>query len=161
MSRPRKKDRGRGRPNEHLAAQPVPHRSHLTGPPDKGGPVVAVCTGSRCAALCRMSGTATEDDALDSRLREATRRSQGAILISTGCLGRCDLSALVFLTWRYQSPPPIALAGMHRPDRMEALADWLPGHGPRRALFERRIPAGALAEAASEAAEPQLIPPSS
>ncbi|GAB3238321.1 (2Fe-2S) ferredoxin domain-containing protein [Kineosporia babensis] len=162
MSRQRKPGRDRGRPNQHLAAQPVPHRSHLGAPSgDQGGPVVAVCTGPRCAALCRLTGTGSESDPLNARLREATRQTTGGILISTGCLGRCDLSAVVLLTWRYQSPPPIALAGMHQPQRMQALTEWLPGHGPRRALFERRMAAGDLADAMAEAAEPQLLPPGS
>ena len=129
------------------------------GKPD--GPVIAVCTGTRCAALCRMSGTGTREDPLNQRLREATRRTRGAVLVSTGCLGRCDLSAVVLLAWRFSSPPPVALAGMHRPARVDALATWLPGAGPRRALFDRSIEPGELADAASEAARPALSPPSS
>ncbi|GAB6901475.1 hypothetical protein JCM9957A_45650 [Kineosporia succinea] len=117
--------------------------------------MIAACTGERCAALCRLNG----GEPLSPALREATRRTTGAILISTGCLGRCELGAVVLVAWRFRSPAPIALAGMHDPARLEALTEWLPGHGPRRALFERRLPAGALADAAAEAAQPQLLPP--
>lgn len=126
---------------------------------DPGGPVVAACTGSRCAALCRLTGTGSTEDPLGPDLREAVRHTRGAVLISTGCLGRCELGALILLTWRHRSPAPVALAGMHQPDRRAALASWLPGKGPRQALFERRIAAGELAEAMTEAAAPPLAPP--
>lgn len=107
-----------------------------------------------------MSGTASpQDGGISASLREATRRSRGAVLISTGCLGRCELSALMLLAWRHQSPPAIALAGMHQPARMRALARWIPGPGPRKALFERQIEAGAVADAIAEGGQPQLLPP--
>ncbi|GAA3617933.1 hypothetical protein GCM10022223_38300 [Kineosporia mesophila] len=154
MSRERKPRR----PGDHLAGRPVPHREHLRER-ETVGPVVAACTGPRCAALCRMAGTGTPADALNPGLRDATRRTPGGILVSTGCLGRCDLGAVILVAWRFRSPVPVALAGMHEPARLTALTDWLPGPGPRRALFERVLPVGELADAAAEAAGPQLIPP--
>ena len=47
----------------------------MNGP---AGPLVAVCTGHRCAALRRLEG---EDDALGASLREAVRASRGGVLV--------------------------------------------------------------------------------
>ena len=84
---------------------------------DSAGPVIAVCTGDRCAALHRRTGHSVLD-----RLREATSATPGSVLVSCGCLGRCDLAALVLLGWT-GSPPGVLLplAGMDDPARVEAL----------------------------------------
>lgn len=50
------------------------------------GPVVAVCTGHRCAGLRRLGG----GEVLDEGLRSAVRASAGGVLISCPCLGRCE-----------------------------------------------------------------------
>lgn len=50
------------------------------------GPVVAVCTGHRCAGLRRLSG----GQVLDDGLRSAVRATAGGVLISCPCLGRCE-----------------------------------------------------------------------
>ena len=50
------------------------------------GPVVAVCTGHRCAGLRRLGGA--ED--LGEGLRSAVRASRGGVLMTCPCLGRCE-----------------------------------------------------------------------
>lgn len=97
--------------------------------PGADGPVVVVCTGQRCGALHRLNGSA----ALQT-LRPATRATTGAVLVSTGCLQRCDLAATVLLGWS-NAPGWTLLTGMDSPGRADTLASWLPGTGPPRSLL--------------------------
>ena len=61
----------------------------MNGP---AGPLVAVCTGHRCAALRRLEG---EDDALGTSLREAVRASRGGVLVASPCVGACARGPVV------------------------------------------------------------------
>jgi hypothetical protein len=86
--------------------------------------------GDRCLALHRRAGTAELGG-----LRAATLATRGGVLVSCGCLGRCDLAAVVLLGWTGPAPGPLVpLAGMDDPARMDALTGWLSGPGPARLL---------------------------
>jgi hypothetical protein len=112
------------------------------------GLVIAVCRGQRCAALRELRGP----DAGIEPLKSAVSRTRGAILISTGCLGRCSLAAVVVLAWQGQvGCEAIPLAGMDALDRSRALTTWLSGTGPATTLLHgARLPAPlAAAQAAA------------
>jgi hypothetical protein len=121
---------------------------------DPGGPVIAVCTGQRCSARRRLQGP---DGGIEP-LKTAASRTRGAVLVSTGCLGRCELAATVLVVWRGDTAgEPLPLAGMEAVDRSQALATWLPGPGPAISLLHGgRLPP-ALA-AARAAADPGRLP---
>lgn len=106
---------------------------------DPGGPVVAVCAGQYCRVRRARGGP----EAGIEPLKSAVSQTRGALLISTGCLGRCHLAAVVVLVWRGEiSCEPIALAGMETIDRSRALTTWLTGAGPATALLHGgRLPA--------------------
>ena len=97
---------------------------------DPGGPLVAVCTGHRCAALRRLAGTA---DGVD-RLAEVVRGTPGAVLVTAACLGRCDRAALAGLARRApgtgQAGPAVWLAEVQSPERTDGLVAWLRAGGP-------------------------------
>ena len=78
-----------------------------------------------------------------SPLKSAVSHTRGAVLISTGCLGRCSLAAVVVLAWQGQvGCEPIPLAGMDALDRSRALTTWLGGTGPATTLLHgARLPA--------------------
>src|SRR5688500_11126876 len=99
---------------------------------DPGGPVIVVCAGQRCRARRELGGP----EAGMEPLRSAVRRSRGAVLVSTGCLGRCHLAAAVLVMWRGEvAGEPLPLAGMDAHERARALTTWLPGSGPATALL--------------------------
>lgn len=58
-------------------------------------PVVAVCTGHRCAALFATAGVPALPD-----LRSAVRSSEQSVLVSTGCVGACAQAPVVGLSTR-------------------------------------------------------------
>jgi hypothetical protein len=117
---------------------------------DPGGPVIAVCAGRHCRSRRERHGP----EAGIEPLRSAVRRTRGGVLISTGCLGRCQLAAAVLVVWRGETAgEPLPLAGMDAPERSRALAAWLPGPGPATTLLRGgRLPAAlAAARAAAHA----------
>lgn len=117
-------------------------RGRRTDPP---GPVVAVCTGSRCLTAHR-AGHGRDLDL--TGLRHAVRQSRGGVLVSCGCLGRCDLAALVLLGWNGNAYTEFrVLSGMEDADRMATLTTWLPGPGPARSLLDGADLPPALARA--------------
>jgi hypothetical protein len=99
---------------------------------DASGPLVAVCQGHRCAGLRRMTGTAEQAE----DLQEVVRGTAGAVLISSPCLGRCEMAALVAVA-RRDGPsghvgPTVWLSGLEDVQRAEALNRWVASGGPQR-----------------------------
>ncbi|HEX7351579.1 hypothetical protein [Brachybacterium sp.] len=96
------------------------------------GPLLAVCAGHRCAALRRLAGTAGTVDELGA----AVRAAPGAVLITTDCLGRCEVAALAGIARHHgpsgQSGRTVWLAGAEQTDRAEALRRWVVDGGPSR-----------------------------
>ncbi len=101
-------------------------------PTDAGGPLVAVCRGHRCTGLRRLTGTADQVE----RLRELVQGTAGAVLISSPCMGRCDMASLVAVARRDgpsgQVGPTVWLSGLEDADRAEALHRWVAAGGPER-----------------------------
>jgi hypothetical protein len=96
------------------------------------GPLLALCTGQRCAALRRLAGTA----GTVAQLGAAVRATAGAVLVTTDCLGRCEVASLVGIA-RHHGPSgqmgrTVWLAGTERTDRAEALRRWVIDGGPSR-----------------------------
>ncbi|MEH3075590.1 MAG: (2Fe-2S) ferredoxin domain-containing protein [Quadrisphaera sp.] len=97
--------------------------SSSSGPP--AGPLVAVCTGHRCAALRRLDG---EDDALGASLREAVRASRGGVLVSSPCVGACARGPVAAVGQReegQEQPAAVVWLGDLDRARREALAAWV------------------------------------
>jgi len=119
----------------------------LSGTPsDVDDPVllIATCGGHRCAALHRLR---RGDDGVDrAELREAVGHQPRAVLLTTGCLGRCHdggVAAVGWATggreglrWREQ---PVAVTEIHLVDRARALAQWVCGAAPRVDRLPRRL----------------------
>ncbi|MCZ2839442.1 hypothetical protein [Modestobacter sp. VKM Ac-2985] len=97
---------------------------------DAGGPLIALCVGHRCAALRRLAGTA---DGVD-RVAEAVRHTSGAVLVTAGCLGRCDRAALAGLAHRSAGTgrpgPALWVSEVQTPERTAGLVAWVTGGGP-------------------------------
>lgn len=94
----------------------------MNGP---AGPLVAVCTGHRCAALRRLQG---EDDALGTSLREAVRGSRGGVLVASPCVGACARAPVVAVGQRgegQQHPRTVAWLGDLDAARREEIAAWV------------------------------------
>lgn len=94
----------------------------MNGP---AGPLVAVCTGHRCAALRRLEG---EDDALGTSLREAVRGSRGGVLVASPCVGACARGPVVAVGQRgegQQHPSTVVWLGDLDAARREEVATWV------------------------------------
>ncbi|CAN5258773.1 hypothetical protein BH24ACT9_BH24ACT9_11600 [soil metagenome] len=101
---------------------------------DPGGPLGMVCLGHRCAALHTLAQEVRAEPGLPA-LTEVVRSTRGAILVTTGCVGHCELGAVVALGRRPASTAAVAtepggvlpftggvvLAGMDRAPRAEAM----------------------------------------
>ena len=96
---------------------------------EPGGPLVALCTGHRCAALHRLAGT----DALGD-LAAAVRGTRGAVLVTTDCVDACDRGSVAGLARRApvtgEAGPAVWLAEVQTPERTRTLVDWLSAGGP-------------------------------
>ena len=96
---------------------------------DPGGPLVALCTGHRCAALHRLAGT----DALTD-VATAVRATRGAVLVTTGCVDACERGSVAGLAHRAPvtgaTGPAVWLAEVQTPERTAALVDWVTAGGP-------------------------------
>lgn len=107
-------------------------RKNIRGNAEAGGPLVAVCHGHRCAGLRRLHGTVDRIE----RLQETVKATRGAVLLTSPCLGRCELAALVAVA-RWDGPsgcagPTVWLSGIEAEDRADALTAWIAAGGPRR-----------------------------
>lgn len=91
------------------------------------GPQLALCKGTRCAALWRLART-------DGHLARTVAGTPGAVLLVTDCLGPCHLGAVALLARRDgrtgSSGPTLWLAGVQGRARHEALKTWLSFGGP-------------------------------
>ena len=99
---------------------------------DASGPLVAVCQGHRCAGLRRLSGTAEQVE----NIQDVVRGTAGAVLISSPCMGRCEMASLVAVA-RRDGPsgrvgPTVWLSGLEEAHRAEALNRWIASGGPQR-----------------------------
>jgi hypothetical protein len=96
---------------------------------DPGGPLVALCTGHRCAALHRLAGT----DAF-TEVAAAVRATRGAVLVTTGCVDACDRGSVAGLASRApitgEAGPAVWLAEVQTAERTSALVDWVTAGGP-------------------------------
>ncbi len=96
------------------------------------GPLLALCAGHRCAALRHLAGTV----GTVARLGDAVRAAPGAVLITTDCLGRCEVASLAGIARHHgptgQTGRTVWLAGTEQTDRAEALRRWILAGGPSR-----------------------------
>ncbi|PWJ54923.1 hypothetical protein SAMN06264364_105132 [Quadrisphaera granulorum] len=93
------------------------------------GPLVAVCTGHRCAALRRLDG---EDDDVGASLREAVRGSRGGVLVSSPCVGGCAQAPVAAVGQRAEGderPDVVVWLGSLDAGRREHLAAWVAALG--------------------------------
>jgi hypothetical protein len=99
------------------------------------GPLLVVCDGHRCRGLHALR---RGEEGPWSVLREAVRRTRGAVLVRNPCLGPCHLGALAVLGWTRAEPGArtLALPAVDDPDRLEALAAWLPSPGVRPSVLD-------------------------
>lgn len=92
---------------------------------DPGGALVALCSGPRCAAVL---GLAAPRD-LWSRLRRLVAETPGAVLMSTGCLGRCDAAAAVALGVRAPGDAggrcEVLVGGVEDPAQFARVQEWV------------------------------------
>ncbi|MGY1814569.1 hypothetical protein [Blastococcus sp. SYSU D00820] len=113
----------------------------VPGAADPGGPLLVLCQGHRCAALHRLA----DGGAGVAGLSATVAGTQGAVLVTAGCLGRCSLGALAGIAHRDGATglvsPTLWLAGMQEPDRAVGLARWLATGGPP-ADPRRGVPVG-------------------
>ena len=116
------------------------------GGADPGGPLVALCTGHRCAALHRLAGT----DPL-TEVGAAVRRTRGAVLLTTGCVGACDRGSVAGLARRApvtgQTGSAVWLSQVQTPERTAALVAWVHAGGPGAAGTGRDLVPACLREA--------------
>ncbi|MEX5237699.1 hypothetical protein [Kocuria arenosa] len=99
---------------------------------DASGPLVAVCQGHRCAGLRRLTGTPEQVE----DLQEVVKGTAGAVLISSPCMGRCEMASLVAVA-RRDGPsgrvgPTVWLSGLEEERRAQALNRWVAAGGPQR-----------------------------
>lgn len=127
------------------------------GPTEASGPVVAWCTGPRCSALHRLAGA--EDHEQD--IRSTVRATRGAVLITSPCLGRCELACVAAVARRdgpsRQIGPLAWFTGLEHSDRSRALQAWLLTGGPQQILRPDRILPTALRAAACGVTPPPRI----
>lgn len=104
---------------------------------DPGGPLVMVCAGQRCTTLHDLARARSEPGL--PALEATVRSTRGAILVTMGCVGQCELGAVVGLGRRPPSSSAaptepagmlpfsggVMLAGMDRAPRAEALRRWV------------------------------------
>ena len=107
---------------------------------DPGGPLVALCTGHRCAALHRLAGT----DALTD-VAAAVRATRGAVLVTTGCVDACDRGSVAGLAQRApvtgETGPAVWLAEVQTAERTAVLVDWVTVVGPLPACLRTALTA--------------------
>lgn len=99
---------------------------------DASGPLVAVCQGHRCAGLRRLTGNTEQME----NLQEVVRATAGAVLITSPCMGRCEMASLVAVARRDgpsgQVGPTVWLSGLEDAARAKALSHWIASGGPQR-----------------------------
>lgn len=97
---------------------------------EASGPLVAVCTGHRCDALHRL--VADQDGT--ERLRPTIAAHQGAILVSTQCMGACANGAVAAIARRDGTTgatgASVWLGGIDQPSSLSVLLDWIALGGP-------------------------------
>ena len=92
--------------------------------------LIARCDGSRCAGLHRLREENTS-------LRAAVRRRPDAVLMTTLCLGHCELAAVAAVGWARSAHnslawlgPPVLLERTDTAERAAALASWVTAGAP-------------------------------
>lgn len=127
-------------------------------PTDASGPVLAWCTGTRCTALHRIAGG---DDHAE-QIRSTVRNTPGSVLITSACLGRCELACVAAIARRDGSSgrigPMAWFTGLENGDRFDALRRWVADGGPRHLQHPGKAVPSALAEAACGVSAPPRIP---
>lgn len=121
------------------------------------GPVLAWCTGPRCTALHRLADGEDHQQRITSTIQE----TRGAVLISSPCLGRCELACIAAVA-RRDGPSnrigPLAwFSGLEDHDRFRALQSWLRAGGPQQILQPDRVLPPALRAAACGTSPPPSI----
>ena len=95
--------------------------------PTAPGPVVALCRGEACASSPGAAVAAAS-------LAAAVHDTRGAVLVTTGCLGRCTQAAVAAVAHRSGagecSGPTLWLSGVHDAQRQDALSEWIRAGGP-------------------------------
>ncbi|RBY86897.1 hypothetical protein [Blastococcus sp. TF02A-26] len=124
---------------------------------DPGGPLVVLCQGHRCAALHRLA----DGGAGTAAISVAVGATRGAVLVTSGCLGRCSLGALAGVAHRAPGSgavsPALWLSGVEAPGRSAALLRWVTGPGPITDPL-RDVPAD-LSDAVAGVGPPPVLRP--
>lgn len=106
-------------------------RKKVTPPTGLGadGPLIALCEGHRCDALHRLADGQKGAD----RLRPAIATSQGAVLVSTQCLGACASGAVAAVARRNgatgMTGQSVWLGGVDHPAVLGVLLGWIESGG--------------------------------
>ncbi|NUL45379.1 hypothetical protein F7P69_09260 [Cellulosimicrobium funkei] len=124
---------------------------------DASGPIVVWCAGHRCSAVRDLH---QEQDAT-SRLRTTVANTAGAVLISSPCLGRCELASVAAVGHRdgagRQAGPMVWFSGLDDEARFSALRAWVRSGGPQTFLHPDRLLPSALKEATCGLSAPPVI----
>ena len=100
-----------------------------TTTPGGDGPLIALCEGYRCDALHRLADGQKGVD----RLRSTIATSQGAVLVSTQCLGACASGAVAAVARRNRATgvtgPSLWLGGVDHPAVLGVLLSWIESGG--------------------------------
>lgn len=100
-----------------------------TTAPGADGPLIALCEGYRCDALHRLAGGQKGAD----RLRSTIAASQGAVLVSTQCLGACASGAVAAVARRNgaagMTGRSVWLGGVDHPAVLGVLLTWIESGG--------------------------------
>lgn len=124
---------------------------------EASGPVLAWCSGSRCAALHRLN----DGEDHQQRIASTIRTTRGAVLITSPCLGRCELASIAAVA-RRDGPSkrigPLAwFSGLEDESRFRALQEWLRAGGPQQILQPDRVLPPGLRDAACGTTTPPRI----
>ncbi|MFC7401919.1 hypothetical protein [Citricoccus sp. GCM10030269] len=133
------------------SASPQPRQTRRSPRPahhdDASGPLLAWCVGHRCAALRRLSRHGETTD----RIKSTIAGTAGAVMVSSTCLGRCELASVAAVGRRDgssgQAGPLVWFTGTEQGTRFEALESWISTGGPRNLVRPDAAMPAALSEA--------------
>lgn len=105
--------------------------------------LVAYCNGNRCAGLRRLhcaepaAGSPARPSSVLEPLHRAIRGRPRSLLVSTSCLGHCELAPMAALGWGLITDTgarwthrPIGVGLIDRPGRVDALGQWIATTAP-------------------------------
>lgn len=130
---------------------------------EASGPVLAWCMGPRCTALRRLAQPADQTGQPDQTdlMHSTIRQTRGAVLISSPCLGRCELASVAAVARRDgpsgQIGPLAWFTGLEQEKHFRALQAWILAGGPQQILQPARVLPPTLAKARCGVTAPPRI----